>query len=289
VAAYATVTPARNERENLTRLAGAMLGQDLRPRWWVIVDDGSEDGTRELAGELAATHDWIVCVTPEPASANAIAQGRREGRDLLAFRAGAAALPGPVEVIVKVDADTSFAADYFAELIGRFDEDATLGIASGSCWELEGEEWVRRKVMPSHPRGATRAYRWPCFEASLALEPKMGWDGLDEVRAHLMGYRTVCFTDIGFRHHRPMGGRERGRLRAASVLGRASWYMGYRPSYVLARTAYHTLRDPASIAMVWGYTSAALRRSPRCPEHELVERLRRDQRLRTALARGTPP
>ena len=82
----------------------------------------------------------------------------------------------------------------------------------------------------THPRGASRAYRWPCLEAAISLAPKMGSDGLDEMQAELLGYRTAIFSDLAFRHHRLTGGRERDRLRAQSVLGRASWYMGYRPT-----------------------------------------------------------
>ena len=43
---YAIVTPARNERDNLQRLAESVLAQDHAPLSWVIVDDGSDDGMR---------------------------------------------------------------------------------------------------------------------------------------------------------------------------------------------------------------------------------------------------
>ena len=287
---YAVVTPARDELENLARLAESMSSQTQLPTWWVIVDDGSEDGTVELGERLVAEHDWIILRTPEPATDGQLAAGRREGRDLLAFRRGAEALPGPVDVIVKVDADTSFDPDYFATLISRFVEQPDLGIAGGSCYEQEDGEWVRKKVAGTHPRGASRAYRWPCFAESNKLEPKMGWDGLDEVQASLLGYRTAIFTDFGFRHHRLTGGRERDRVRASSVLGHASYYMGYRPSYLVLRALYRTRREgPLALAMVWGYAAAAARRTPRCPEPGVVRHLRDQQRLRVLLTRGVNP
>jgi glycosyltransferase involved in cell wall biosynthesis len=287
---YAVITPARDELENLARLAESMSSQTQLPTWWVIVDDGSEDGTVELGEQLVAKHSWIILRTPEPATDGQLAEGRREGRDLLAFRRGAEALPAPVDVIVKVDADTSFDPDYFATLMGRFVEQPDLGIAGGSCFEQESGEWVRKKVAGTHPRGASRAYRWLCFEESNKLEPKMGWDGLDEVQASLLGYRTAIFTDFGFRHHRLTGGRESDRLRASSVLGHASYYMGYRPSYLVLRALYRTRREgPLALAMVWGYAAAAARRTPRCPERKVVRHLRDQQRLRVLLTRGTNP
>jgi len=286
---YAIITPARNERTNLERLAASVVAQTHLPETWIVVDDGSDDGTDLLATELAAGHAFIRLLAPEPATDGALTEGRFEGRDLIAFRRGATALDGPVDVVVKVDADTSFEPEYFETLIARFEEQPDLGIAGGSCYELEDGEWQRVKVAETHPRGASRAYRWECLQESLSLEPKMGWDGLDEVQASMNGYTTRVFLDIGFRHHRPMGGRERGRLRAGSVLGRASWYMGYRPSYLMLRVAYRMRREPEAVAMLWGYAAAAASRSPRCPDRRLIRHLREQQRLRGVLVRGANP
>jgi poly-beta-1,6-N-acetyl-D-glucosamine synthase len=287
---YAVVTPARNERENLTRLAATMVAQTLLPIEWVITDDGSDDGTVEIAEALSAEHPWITLLTPEPETDGALSEGRTEGRDLLAFRRGAEALRATPDIVVKVDADTSFPADYFATLIERFTEQPDLGIAGGSCYEEEHGEWVRKRVAETHPRGASRAYRWGCFQESYKLEPKMGWDGLDEVQASLLGYRTRIFTDFGFAHHRPTGGRERDRVRANTVMGSASYYMGYRPSYLALRALYRTRREgPLALAMIWGYAAAAARRTPRCPEPRVVAHLREQQRLRTVLTRGVNP
>ena len=61
---YAIITPARNERENLTRLAESVTAQRVLPACWVIVDDGSDDGMEIVAAELAARHDWILGRTP---------------------------------------------------------------------------------------------------------------------------------------------------------------------------------------------------------------------------------
>jgi len=51
--AYAAITPVRNEEQNLQRLAGSMLRQTRRPASWIIVDNGSTDGTRAVAQDLA--------------------------------------------------------------------------------------------------------------------------------------------------------------------------------------------------------------------------------------------
>ena len=238
----------------------------------------------EVADDLARRHDWILVVETGEDAAN-IAMGRRRGRDLLAFRRGLSSLPTPVDVFVKVDADTSFEPDYFARLLDRFAEQPDLGIAGGACYEVIDGEWQRIKVSGSHPRGASRAYRWALLDDVFALEPEMGWDGVDEVMAELRGYRTAGFTDFGFRHHRKVGERE-GRLRAGAALGRQAWYMGYRPSYLLLRALYRARENFASLAMVWGYAWAAASGAPQCPNPTVTRRVRDGQRLRDVMRRG---
>jgi glycosyltransferase involved in cell wall biosynthesis len=282
--AYAIVTPARNERENLARLARSVVAQEHRPERWVIVDDGSDDGMDAVARSLEREHDWIVALDSGQGSEE-LAEGRRRGRDLLAFHAGLRVLPA-VDVFVKVDADTSFDDGYFAELLRRFAEQPDLGIAGGCCYELQDGRWERIKVADTHPRGASRAYRWALLEDVFALEPELGWDGVDEVMAELRGYRTAGFRDIGFRHHRKVGERE-GRLRAGAALGRQAWYMGYRPSYLMLRALYRARENAASLAMVWGYAAAAASGASQCPHPTVTDRIRDGQRLRVVLRRGS--
>ncbi len=178
-------------------------------------------------------------------------------------------------MIVKVDADVDFEPDYFAELVGRFAADEQLAIASGTCYELEDGEWMRRTKAEATVWGATRAYRSDCLADLMALEPCMGWDGLDEISVQLRGLRTQTFVDLPFRHHRPEGGRELSSLHQGEALGRAAWYMGYRPTYLTLRALYRARQEPAAIGMLWGYFGAARRRAPQCPNRDLVERAAR--------------
>ena len=257
---YAIVTPARNERENLKRLAGSIIGQDHRPTSWIIVDDGSDDGMDAVARELALSHDWIF-VTGTGEAADDLATGRRRGRDLLAFRKGLSVLPAPVDVFVKVDADTSFDQEYFARLLEHFQVQPDLGIAGGSCYELVDGAWQRIKVSGSHPRGASRAYRWTLLDDVFALEPELGWDGVDEVMAELRGYRTAGILDLGFRHHRKVGSVTVGSRQEPHWAGkRGTWDTGQATSFC-ARSTEPARTPPRSrwCADTVGLRSAALR------------------------------
>jgi glycosyl transferase family 2 len=285
---YALVTPARNELDNLPRLAASVIGQTVQPEAWVIVDDHSDDGSAAWAADFARWHPVVRPLRWDGPGDGELSEGRREGRDLHAFRFGINALTAPVDVVVKVDADTSFDPDYFERLLAHFAEQPDLGIAGGACYELEDGDWVLRSTAASHPRGASRAYRWECVADLMALEARMGWDGLDEVKVSLRGYRTQQFADLPFQHHRAEGGRERHLVRARALTGRASWYMGYRPSFLILRALHRARREPAALAMIWGYMAEAIKSTPRCSDPELVAAVQRRQQLQTLLREGLP-
>jgi poly-beta-1,6-N-acetyl-D-glucosamine synthase len=284
---YAVVTPARNEERNLQRLGAALAAQTLLPSEWVVVEDGSTDATPLVLADLAGRLPWLRPLPREAANGH-LAAGRRDARDLIGFRLGIRALSEAVDVVIKVDADIDFDPDFCERLVGHFAADAELGIASGTCYELERGTWVRRTKTDSSVWGATRAYRMDCVADMMALEPCMGWDGLDEIRVQLRGMRTQTYVDLPFRHHRPEGGRELTSLHHGEALGRASWYMGYRPTYLIMRVLYRLRREPAALAMLWGYAAAAATGAPRCPDERVIEALRERQRLGVALRRGAP-
>ena len=279
--AYALITPARDEAVNLARLGGCVVRQTARPSCWMIIDDGSTDETPEVAAGLARDHSWIhVLESPgRLARAGGLGDGRSRGRDVLAFNAGIDAIEEPLAYVVKLDADVSFAADYFKRLLAEFSADPTLGIASGLCHELERGAWVPRHVTEGHVRGATRIWRWACFEQIRPLEQRLGWDIVDELKAASLGWRAASIPDVGFFHHRPVGQRD-GRVRPWIDQGETAYYVGYRAWYLAARAVHRARREPAALALVWGYLAAAAANGPRV-DARIRSQLRDKQRLRS--------
>lgn len=282
---YALVTPARDEAVNLRRLAESVIEQTIRPLAWVVVDDGSSDDTPEYVRGLATTNPWIQLMSsPAAESGSTLREGRRIGRDVIAYNAGVASLGQTPDVVVKLDADVSFDADYFERLLGAFEADATLGISGGDCYELEDGEWRYQSVAESHVRGATRAYRWECWDAVAPLEVRLGWDGIDEVKARQRGWRVASVTGLRFYHHRPHGAREGLAFNKWARMGEACHYMGYRFSYLVLRTLHRTRRDRGAIGLLWGYLKAALRGMPKYPDESVRRQVRDDQALSRVLA-----
>jgi glycosyltransferase involved in cell wall biosynthesis len=274
---YALITPAKDEVENLARLAECVTSQTLIPAAWIIVDNGSSDGTLDLARRLAGEHPWISVVSAP--SSDKAAPGPPVVR---AFNAGVRTLEHRVDVVVKLDADVSFETDYFERLVGAFGSDERLGIASGVCYEQEGGAWVPRHVTGDHVRGATRAYRASCLDAIGPLPEAVGWDGVDEMKAGFLGWRTACIDGLPFYHHRSVGARDGAPSKRWIAEGGCAHYMGYRLPYLVVRTFGRALRDrdPFALAMLWGYIAAALRRTPRYDDPQVRAYLRRQQSVR---------
>lgn len=281
---YALITPARNEAESLARLAPTIIGQTLAPGAWVIVDDGSQDETARVAGDLASEHPWIQLVRASR-ERDGIRQGRREGRDLLALQEGLAALTEPADFVTKLDADLTLPLDYFERLVKEFDADPRLGIASGTHSELEDGRWQPRHLTGTSTVCACRTYRWECWHEVQPLEPRMGWDGIDEARAIVAGWRTLRLTDLLFHHHRPMGAREGSRFKARAAEGIGAHYMGYRLSYLSTRAFWHARRDPAALGMLWGWITAFAARESRCSDADARAYVRRQQSWRNLARR----
>ncbi|HEV7640864.1 MAG TPA: glycosyltransferase family A protein, partial [Gaiellaceae bacterium] len=277
---YAVLTPARDEAADLPRLERCLAAQTVPPALWVVIENGSSDGTDRVASALAAEHDWIHAVSAPPGPARV-----RGAPVVRALHEGLAALDERFDVVAKVDADVSLEPDYFERLLHAFEAEPALGLASGGCLELVDGAWRERRVTGSHVWGAARAYRRACLDDVLPLDERMGWDGLDQIRAAARGWQVGRIAGLAFRHHRLEGTRDGSRRRVWAAQGSAAYYMRYRVSYVLLRTLHRARSEPAALALLGAYVAAALRREARCSDREVTERLRRQQRARHLLAR----
>src|ERR1022692_670879 len=62
IPSYVLITPARDEAQFIELTIESVAAQRVRPLKWVIVSDGSTDGTDEIAGKYAAKHAWMELV-----------------------------------------------------------------------------------------------------------------------------------------------------------------------------------------------------------------------------------
>jgi glycosyltransferase involved in cell wall biosynthesis len=271
---YVAVTPACNEAENLPRLADSLAAQAHRPSRWIIVENGSTDETPQVALELAAAHPWITVLSLPGVSAP-----ERGWAVVRAISAAIEAIDVPPDLLVNVDADVSMAPDYFSRLVAAFESNPSLGIASGTCYELHRGEWQQQHTTRDSLWGASRMYRWVCLQDVLPFEPRIGWDGIDELKANSRGWQTRTLTDLPFRHHRREGERDGARARHWRSQGELAHFMGYRLPYLLVRTLFRARRDPSAVWLLVGYTGCAARREPRYDDARARAYLRSQQQL----------
>jgi glycosyltransferase involved in cell wall biosynthesis len=280
---YVLVTPARNEARFIGLTLESVVRQTRRPARWVVVSDGSTDGTDDIVAAYAQANPWIQLLRmPE----------RRE-RDFAgkvrAFRAGCAALADvPYQFIGALDADISFDEDYFAFLLSRIEANPRLGLV-GTPFK-DSATYDYRFVSIEHVSGACQLFRRECFEQIGGYKPSAlgGVDHIAVLTARMVGWRTRTFTEKICLHHRDMGSALHGAWRAKYRIGVLDYALGGHPLWEAFRTLYQMTRKPyvvGGLLVLAGYVSAALRRIERPISPDLVAFRRREQmqRLRSFL------
>jgi poly-beta-1,6-N-acetyl-D-glucosamine synthase len=245
----ALVTPARNEAALIEATIQAVVAQTVRPVRWVIVSDGSTDGTDEIVKRYAAQHDWIEYLRmPER-------RQRHFGGKAIAFQSGYEKLQDlDYDVIGNLDADITLAEDHFAFFLEKFRENSRLGVAGGPFRE-GSSQYNYRFTSIEHVSGACQLFRRTCYEEVGGYKPSEigGVDLIAVTTARMMGWQTRSFPERVCTHHRKMGSAERGPLKIAFMGGVADYRLGMHPLWEAFRTPYQMTKNPLIIAGVFRF------------------------------------
>jgi glycosyltransferase involved in cell wall biosynthesis len=282
---YVLITPAYNEAEYLGLTAESVVRQTVVPECWVIVSDGSTDGTDALAQHYAAAYHWIRYIRLERSDGYSFA------RKAHSFNAGYLCVQSlTFDLVGNLDADVSLEPDYFEYLMARFSEDDRLGVAGTPMIEPGHDPVADGLFNETDVFGACQVFRRDCFAQIGGYVPiKAG--GVDWVAlrtARMLGWKTRSFLGKRFVHHRPMGLRKGGGLIAKFHHGQKDYFLGNHPLWQMSRVAYQATRRPLVVGgafLLLGYLWAALRRTPRVVSPELLRFHRSEQmdRLRRAV------
>jgi poly-beta-1,6-N-acetyl-D-glucosamine synthase len=281
---FVIITPARNEAQFIELTLQSVVAQRVRPLRWVIVSDGSTDGTDEIVQKYAVENSWIRLLRME----------ERKKRDFAgkvhAFNAGFAQVQDlNFDVVASLDADISFDSEYFAFLLEKLQLDEKLGVVGTPFQETTGQVYDYRFVSIEHVSGACQVFRRQCFQQIGGYLPIRGGsiDHVAVISARMKGWKTRAYPEKVCLHHRSMGTADRGIFRSKFHLGTKDYAIGNHPLWEICRVARQMTQHPVpmgGIALGCGYISAFVKRRPRPVPKELIafhrgEQLRRLHRF----------
>jgi len=277
---YVLITPARNEERFIEDTITSLIHQTVLPVKWVIVDDGSTDGTAETVSRYLGSHPWMEMIQMPQR------RDRSFAGKAYAFEAAYERIKGlQYELIGNLDADVSFDKDYFAFLIQKFSEDPVLGVA-GTIFKEDGYSSESDSFEGHrHVSGQCQLFRKRCWEDIGGYTPHRagGIDWIAVTTARMKGWKTESFREKWFFHHRHLGTAERGVVASLFSYGEKDYYLGGHPVWELFRVAYRVTKKPyiiGGLALGVGYCSALLRRTPRPVSQELMRFHRNEQMLK---------
>jgi len=274
---YALVTAAYNEEKYIEKTLRAVTSQTVLPGKWVIVNDGSTDGTEEIVRRYATTFQFIHLLRREKNS------DRNFASKVFALNAGMQLIENEsYEFIGNLDADVSFDLNYFHDLFLKFEEDPTLGLAGGFIHEDVNGQFVSRKgnrIMSV--AGAVQMFRRECYRDIGPFLPIQygGEDWYAEVAARMHGWRVESFPNLVVRHHRRTGSAS-GLLRSWYREGLMDYSIGSHPVFEVTKLVRRIPERPFFLGALTRFASFAianLRRNGRMVSPEFVAFLRKEQ------------
>jgi len=277
-AAYALISPCRNEADYMRETLDTVATQTVTPALWVIVDDGSSDATPAILAEYASRFPWIRIVTRKDRGHRAVGPGVID-----AFYAGYETIvPVDFAFICKLDLDLRLPPRYFEILIERMQAEPRMATCSGKAYVEERGGLVAERHGDETSLGMTKFYRVEAFKQIGGFVREVMWDGIDCHECRRQGWiaRSWDEPELRFVHLRPMGSSQQSVYTGRMRHGFGQYFMGTGAVYMAASALLRTTQRPyvlGSLAMFWGYLKSALMSAPRYGDEDFRKFLRRWQ------------
>ncbi len=259
------ISPCRNEVKCLRRSLDSILRQTLLPAKWVIVDDGSTDGTSEILEDYANKHPFIKIVKKEDRGSRRVGPGVVE-----AFDQGLESEDWEsYDYVCKLDLDLELPDQYFELLIERMEANPRLGTCSGKAYYEDSKgNWISEGCGDEMSQGMTKLFKTECFREIGGFVPEVMWDGIDCHRCRMLGWQAASWDEpaLRFLHLRPMGSSQQGIVTGRMRHGFGQYFMGTGPVYMLASSLYRMAFRPfviGGVSMFLGYLQAWWKKTPR--------------------------
>lgn len=273
---YVLVSATRNEASTLETTIRSICNQSLLPREWIIVDNDSSDGTKDIVGAFAKQVRWIryACCPWESGAgyANKV-RALHLGVELVSFRDS--------EFLGVLDADVELPPHYYHCLLDVFHRHPDWGIAGGVVIEADGSGETSVSEL-SNVSGAVQMFRRACWECigGLVPIPEGGEDTIACVAARHCGFQTRVLPELAVRHLKARGASWGGQVRRMWMTGRRDAAMGVHPLYAFIKYLAMLGRPPwmvRGLVMLAGYCARSWFGGKLLVSKEIVHRLRSEQ------------
>lgn len=275
---YVLMTSARNESKYIEGVIKSVIVQQVLPKKWIIISDGSTDNTDEIIQHYAKEYPFIQYVRSEPTI------DRNFASKVYALKIGFKIFENEeYDIIGNLDADVTFESNYFAEILNRFENDPQLGIAGGVAYEDHGGTIIPQdNAMEWNVAGASQNFRKACHDQIGGYRPLLrgGEDALADLMARMHGWKVQSFPELRLMHHRHAGTEKGHVLKSRYGLGRLDYSFGYHPLFEIAKCILRIKEKPyitSSIARLLGYMMSAIKKEPLAVPQEVAAFLRTEQ------------
>lgn len=214
---YAIVT-CRNSENEIESAVNSLLRQTIKPRYIIIVDDGSTDNTHNILKGLKLKNDKIHVIT-NPDLGYDIGRVVKNWNNAINL-ARDLNLEGTDYHMISTD-DTHYEEFYAEKIMRNMDSDNRIAVSSGN---YDDNSYTT-------PHGAGRFVRNSFFNNVLGRYPeKMGYESVILQMSLYHGFKNVVNNDARFSHTRQLGANHHFYEFGASMRT-----LGYHPLFVLGR------------------------------------------------------
>ena len=215
---YFAIVTCRNSEIEIENAINSLLKQSAKPRYIIVVDDGSTDNTNRILQGLKLKNKNIYIIT-NPDLGYDIGRVVKNWNSAIDFAKNTNLEPTDYHMI-STD-DTHYEELYADKIMSQMDYDDKIAISSGN---YDNNTYTT-------PHGAGRFVRSSFFDNVLGRYPeKMGYESVILQLSLYHGFKNVVNNDARFSHTRPLGTNHQFYEFGASMRT-----LGYHPLFVLGR------------------------------------------------------
>jgi len=274
------ISPCRNEEKYMKETLESVVNQTIKPKKWVIVDDGSTDSTPDILKQYSDKYDFIDVVTRKNRGHRSVGPGVID-----AFYTGYNSINiDDFDYICKLDLDLKLPLSYFEYLIEKMEAEPRLGTYSGKPYFIHDKtnDLVPEVCGDESSVGMTKFYKVNCFKQIGGFVRQVMWDGIDSHRCRLLGWISASddIEETRFIHLRPMGSSQKNIIAGRVRHGFGQYFMGTSFIYMFASFVYRLNKKPYVIgatANLWGYIKSMLTRVEQLDDPEMIQLMRQFQ------------